>query len=290
MLHAMKTATLIQNGVKTMVTIHTNPGSLVAQAAFRTINRNLNMVSKRVNTGFRVADARDDASTFAVAQGLRGDVKQLEAVSSTLSRAIGVAEVGLSSAEVVSNLVQDVAAKITQMSNDSLSATERAAFEADLVALTNQITNAIAQATFSGKNVLTEGTNAVFLADTSGTTLSIRGQNLDADNATMIAAVVAAVTNAATGATAQTALGVFEDALNTSLGELGADVKGVEIQQELIALRISATVKGIGALVDADLAAESSRLQALQAQQQLAVQAINIANAAPSVLLALFRS
>jgi len=274
---------------KMVLTINTNPGALVAQAAFRSINNRLDVVSKRVNTGFRVADARDDASTFAVAQGLRGDVKGQEAVSSALTRGVGVAEVALASAESVSNLVQDVSAKIVQLSNDALSTAERAAFEADLVALTGQITNAINQASFSGKNVLVEATNAVFLADTSGTTISIRGQDLDTNAATLVTAVVGTITGSTTGAAAQTALTTFENAVNTSLGELGADSKGVSIQQELIAKRIDATEKGIGALVDADLAKESSKLQALQAQQQLAVQAISIANQAPGVLLSLFR-
>ena len=272
-----------------MVTIHTNPGSMVAQAAFRQINRNLDMTSKAVNTGYRVADARDDASTFAVAQGLRGDVKALEAVSSALSRAVGVGEVALAGAETVSTIVQDVRGKLTQLSNDSLTATERAAYEADLVALTNQMNNAISQSTFSGKNVLTSTTDSVFLADEAGATLAIRAQDLDTGFGTLTGAILAAVTGATTGAAAQTALDTFEGLVNTALGELGADVKGVEGQQEMIAKRIDATEKGIGALVDADLAKESARLQALQTQQQLAVTAISIANSAPGVLLGLFR-
>jgi flagellin len=273
-----------------MVTIHTNTGSMVAQAAFRQVSTNLDMVSKRVNTGFKVAGAIDDASTFAVAQGLRGDVKSIEAVNSTLSRGVGVGEVALASAETVSNLVQDVKAKITQMSNDSLTATERAAYEADLVALTDQITNAIGQANFSGKNVLTEATNATFLADESGSnTISIRGQNIDAASVIMVGVAVGSVTGTGTGATAQAALTTFENAVNASLGQLGADVKGIQAQQELLTKRSDATEKGIGALVDADLAKESSKLQALQTQQQLAVQAISIANQGSGVLLSLFR-
>ncbi len=272
-----------------MVTIHTNAGAMVAQAAFRAVNKNLDMVSKRVNTGFKVAGAMDDASTYAVAQGLRGDVKSLEAVTGTLSRAVGVGEVALAAAETVSSLIQDAKAKITQMSNDSLTTTERAAYEADLVALTTQITNAINQATFSGKNALTSSTDSVFLADESGATISIRAQNLDANAATLVTALTGTITGATTGSTGQGALDTFEAALNTSLGQLGADVRGVEAQQELILKRIDATEKGIGALVDADLAKESSKLQALQTQQQLAVQAISIANAAPGVLLSLFR-
>ena len=272
-----------------MVTIHTNPGSQVAQAAFREINRNLDVTSKAVNTGYKVADARDDASTFAVAQGLRGDVKALEAVGSALSRAVGVGEVALAGAETVSDLVQDVRGKVTQLSNDSLTATERAAYEADLVALTDQITNAVTQSTFSGKNVLTSATDSVFLADEAGGTISVRAQDLDTDVTTLTGAILSSVTGATTGATAQTALDTFEDAVNVALGQLGADVNGIEAQQELITKRVDATEKGIGALVDADLAKESARLQALQTQQQLAVTAISIANSAPGVLLSLFR-
>ncbi|PZQ50913.1 MAG: flagellin, partial [Novosphingobium pentaromativorans] len=46
---------------------------------------------------------------------------------------------------------------------------------------------------------------------------------------------------------------------------------------------------GIGNLVDADLAKESAKLQALQVQQQLGVQALSIANQAPQTILSLFR-
>ena len=47
---------------------------------------------------------------------------------------------------------------------------------------------------------------------------------------------------------------------------------------------------GVGNLVDADLAKESARLQALQVQQQLGAQALSIANSAPQIVLSLFRN
>ena len=46
---------------------------------------------------------------------------------------------------------------------------------------------------------------------------------------------------------------------------------------------------GVGNLVDADMAKESANLTALQAQQQLGIQALSIANAAPQNILALFQ-
>jgi flagellin len=48
-------------------------------------------------------------------------------------------------------------------------------------------------------------------------------------------------------------------------------------------------VSGIGTLVDADMEAASAKLQALQTQQQLGVQALSIANQAPQTILSLFR-
>ncbi|MDW8443511.1 MAG: flagellin [Acetobacteraceae bacterium] len=53
--------------------------------------------------------------------------------------------------------------------------------------------------------------------------------------------------------------------------------------------KIDAIEAGLGALIDADLAKELARLQALQIRQQLGTQALGIANQAPQILLGLFR-
>ena len=94
-----------------MTTIHTNPGALVAQQTLRNITSSLDKVSKQVQTGYKVADAKDDASTFAVAQGLRANVSSLGAVQQSLSGAVGLAEVGLAGATAVSNLFSDIKAE-----------------------------------------------------------------------------------------------------------------------------------------------------------------------------------
>jgi flagellin len=52
---------------------------------------------------------------------------------------------------------------------------------------------------------------------------------------------------------------------------------------------MDALESGLGALVDADLAKESAKLQALQIRQQLGTQSLSIANQAPQSLLSLFR-
>ena len=63
----------------------------------------------------------------------------------------------------------------------------------------------------------------------------------------------------------------------------------IETQEKFISSLTDALKSGIGTLVDADMEEASARLQALQVQQQLGVQALSIANQAPQSLLSLFR-
>ena len=84
------------------------------------------------------------------------------------------------------------------------------------------------------------------------------------------------------------AFALFEAEVNTALGQLGADNRSIEFQVEFNQSLADATSEGLGSLVDADLAKESARLQSLQTKQQLAIQALAIANQQPTNLLALF--
>lgn len=273
-----------------MTTIHTNPGALVAQATLRNVTAQLDRVAKQVQTGFKVADAKDDASTFAVAQGLRADVKSLGAVQQGLSGAVGLAEVGLAGATAVSNLFEEIQAKLTQLADTSLSASQRTTYNADLQALGDQTKDLLQQANFNGTNVLDNATAISFIADVNGGTIAVTGVDVFT-NASVFAASVGALT--ATQArtylnSSSNTLDNFLTVTNNALSGIAADLRAVEAQNSFVGAISDATEKGLGALVDADLAKASSKLQALQAQQQLSTQAITIANQAPSVLLSLF--
>ena len=78
--------------------------------------------------------------------------------------------------------------------------------------------------------------------------------------------------------------------LNAALGEIGSQAKQIEAHSSFVTKLMDTLESGIGNLVDADLAKESARLQALQVQQQLGAQSLSIANQAPQIILSLFRS
>ncbi|MCH2458339.1 MAG: flagellin, partial [Henriciella sp.] len=75
----------------------------------------------------------------------------------------------------------------------------------------------------------------------------------------------------------------------TAATTFGSAQKQIEGQTEFVQNLVDSMKSGIGAMVDADIEAASAKLQALQVQQQLGVQALSIANSAPQPLLSLFR-
>src|SRR5579872_5868658 len=154
-------------------TILTNTGAMVALQNLTLINTNLKSTENRVSTGLKVASAQDNASVFAVAQGLRGNIKSYDAVSTALSGSQGVISVATSAATSISNAMQDIKTKLTQLSDDSLSATQRTYYNNDLAALVNQINTSFIQgAYYNGVNLLNSSNTVSVLADVNGTTIN----------------------------------------------------------------------------------------------------------------------
>ncbi|APF38480.1 MULTISPECIES: flagellin [Chelatococcus] len=77
--------------------------------------------------------------------------------------------------------------------------------------------------------------------------------------------------------------------LTDSASYLGSVKKRVDIQNDFVTALSDAVTRGIGQLVDANMEEESTKLQALQVQQQLGIQALSIANSSTQNILSLFR-
>ncbi|WP_425459645.1 flagellin [Hankyongella ginsenosidimutans] len=81
----------------------------------------------------------------------------------------------------------------------------------------------------------------------------------------------------------------FKNNVNATLSTFGSTSRQIDIQQQFATKLTDSINSGIGNLVDADLAKESARLQALQVKQQLGLQALSIANQAPQSVISLFQ-
>ena len=387
--------------------VNTNNNAMTAIRLLNQTNSELSTVQERINSGLRVGSAKDDASSFSIAQGMRGDIGGFKAIRDSLSFGEAVTNVALSAAETISDTLNEMKAKVVQAQERSV---DRDAIQQDIQALNDQI-NSIAQAAqFNGVNLLESvatddlkvlsslnrtsptapptptyitvadedltaaglgtagmdvtnksvelkfnntlkfadgkllnfvvnvpggGTKTItfeFVDDLAADTLTDAdhiaveydaalsanenlatlvqsmndngltavfgtGGNIEVSsvygmggNATSdLAGFVGGV---AAGGDPTAALTTIENAINAAneaLSRLGTSVNQLDTQASFVDQLTDELEAGVGALVDADMAEESAKLQALQTREQLGIQALSIANEAPGSVLALFQ-
>ena len=277
------------------MSVNTNVGAMAALQSLNETSRGLSQVQSRINTGLSVSSTKDDSAKYTVAQTLRGDQGVLSAVSSSLSRAKSTTDVAVAGAEQISDLVNQMKTKAKGASDEGLNADSRAAVAKDFGALKDQISSIIDSSSFNGTNLLKKETTpgegsvkALMSTDiTNASTLSVANQDFSTDVLDAISA--GSVGTAADAKTMLTTLDTVGKAVNTKLSTLGAASRNIDGQSSFVSKLSDTIAGGIGNLVDADLAKESAKLQALQVKQQLGVQALSIANQAPQSITSLFR-
>ena len=276
-----------------VVSVNTNETALTALQNLVKTNRQLADTQNRINTGFRVSGAKDNGSIYAIAQNLRSDVAGLTAVKQSLDRGISTVTVALSAGESISDLLLDLKAKAAAASDQGLDAASRSALNTDFIALRDQINTIVNNAEFNGTNMIQSGGVGVsaLANDDASSVITVSAQDLSLTGT--IITITASTTLGSTATSSASVLAQIESSLtnvNAALARLGTGIKSLETHEVFVS-KLSDTIEvGIGNLVDADLARESARLQALQIKQQLGTQALAIANAAPQSILALFQN
>jgi len=274
------------------ISVHTNTSALAALQQLNKTNSELDNVQGRINTGLKVSGAKDNAAVFAVAQSLRSDIGAYDAVGTSLDRAASIGNVALAAGEAVSDLLVELRAKATAATETSIDTFTRQAFDSDFKAVLSQISTILANAAFDGANILDSSNSPGigFLADADGTrTLTLKTQNMSFGGSIITLASTASLGTVTLAKSAVSAVKTSLDNVNQALANLGSDVRKIEAHSVFVNKLTDALNVGVGNLVDADLAVESAKLQSLQVQQQLGVQALGIANSRPQSILALFQ-
>ena len=156
----------------------------------------------------------------------------------------------------------------------------------DFTELRNQIATIVSSAEFNGTNLISSGAaNSSVLSTVDGSVITVSAQAMDTSALSIASSVINTSSDAASALTAiDTAIRLVSD----KLAALGSVSKRIEIQAGFTTKLQDILKVGVGSLVDADLAEEGAKLQALQIKQQLGVQALAIANSGPQTVLALF--
>ena len=271
--------------------INTNVGAMVALQNLNRTSSELDTTQSRINTGRRIDSAKDNSAIWAIAQNTRAVSASLNAVKDSLQRGQSTVDVAMSAGETVSDLLLQMKEKALAAADSSIDAASRTALSEEFVALRASLTRAVTTAEFNGANMLrgATATGVRALGDvnaTAGGLVSVAAQTL---TITVLAIATAALT---TKTLASTAIGLVTTAItNTSakLARLGTGSRALGYQLDFVRKLQDGLDAGVGNLVDADLAKESAKLQALQTKQQLGIQALSIANQSSSILLGLFR-
>jgi flagellin len=269
--------------------INTNLSALVALRTLNSVQRDLAVSQKRVSTGYNVADAFDNGAIFAVAQGIRNSIAGVAATNSQLNGAQGLISVTNAALTTVSDLMTQVRDILTRLSDQSIASDTRNQLATQFFSLVSTINSNLSTAQYQGTTLIgTSGTIGV-IQDVLANQLTLTGQT--STLGTVISNLsVASFTSATSAGTFL--LNTFLSELNlvaTSLNVVGSLNQRLANQVQYNQSIEDALTAGLGALVDANLPAESARLQSLQIKQQLATQSLAIANQGPAVLLTLFR-
>lgn len=270
------------------LSIHTNAAAMVALQNLNKTNDQLADVQTKLNTGLRVGGAKDNAAVYAVAQGMRSDIRGLSAVQTSLDRSVSIADVALAAGEAISDLLVQMREKATAAMDPSIDTFSRQAYDADFKALIDQVSVILQNAEFDGANILNGSITGgiAFLADADASrSITLRSQDLSLSGSIITLSNTASLGTVTLSSNVVSQIQTSLDNVNQALANLGSDAKKMEAHRGFVGKLMDSLTEGVGNLVDADLAKESAKLQALQVKQQLGVQALSIANSQPQIIL-----
>ncbi len=274
------------------VSVNTNMGAMIALQNLNMTTADLSATQSRISTGLKVASAKDDGATYAIAQSQRATVSSLDAVKDSLNRTSSSVDVAMSAGESISDMLTQMKEKALAASDTSLDTTSRTALNTDFAALRDQITKTISNAVFNGINLvdgsLPSGLSALANADGSSH-LTVASQDLSLGGSIITISSAAGFTTATSANSLLSTIDTSISQVSAALAKLGTSSKAVANHMTFIGKLQDSLDAGIGNLVDADMAKESAHLQALQTKQQLGIQALSIANQAPQVAISLFK-
>ena len=289
--------------------IKTNFSAMTALQSLNATNKNLEKTQSRISTGFKVNEAADNAAYWAIATTLRSDNSALSTVQDSLGLGAGQVDVSYTAVSNTIEIVKQIRDKLASARQDTV---DKKLVQSDIDALQEQLLTVAKSASYSGQNWLmadapaSAGGTAQIVASYSRNSLgsSVIGTididlskvrlfvNTNGSGTGVLGTVFGIDISAMTSGQIQAEMDKAATAINdlTSVAtSLGSVKSRIGIQQTFVKDLRDAIDRGISSLVDADMNEESTKLQALQVQQQLGVQALSIANQSSQSILRLFQ-
>ncbi|MBX4910160.1 MULTISPECIES: flagellin [Rhizobium] len=303
-----------------MTSILTNVAAMAALQTLRGINDSLEDTQNHVSSGYRVEKAADNAAYWSIATTMRSDNKALSAVSDALGLGAAKVDTAYSAMDSAIDVISEIKAKIVAATEKGVDKTK---VQEEIGQLQQQLLSIAQSASFSGENWVAgaDGTKSVvstfvrdgngnvsvkttdYVLDTSSTgnvlfgmtstgTIETSSGIIGTSYGTIgsIYSMDISTFGSAEISMALTSIEAGLEAMTKAASQLGSISTRIELQENFVGALTDSIDSGVGRLVDADMEEESSKLTALQTQQQLAIQSLSIANSSAQNILTLFRS
>lgn len=312
-----------------MTSLITNSSAMNALQTLKSVNKNLQTTQGRISSGLNITSSKDSAAYFQISETMKGDSAAYASINEGLTLTKNSTATARLGAETIQDLSEQFIEKVsfaqgakgglTEIENDlnelvkQMETTlSQSTFNGDdMLGAGSYASDVTAGTIDAATGVLTGSTNAgANVGDTrevvtgitraGGTYATTKIDVETHDLASLVADFKVIATGfAAAGADPDDGAAFMAGALAstetthksvTSIATaLGQSEKSIENQQDFLGKLVDNIDTGVGAMIDADMEEEAARLQALQTQQQLATQALSIANQGPSNIMSLFR-
>ena len=252
----------------------------------------LNRTQSIVSSQLAISEPRDNPALWSIAQGQQQQVTALDSVTASLNRATSLSDVATAAGQTVISLLDQLKQDALSATSTSLDTTSRQAYASDFQSVMGRIASTVNSASFDGANLLdgssTGNQNVLGSADGS-VLLTLTGTNLTLGGSVITLSSTYSLGTASAATAALSAINSSLSNVTTAMANLGTQSSQLSAHATFIGQLSDSLQTSVGDLINADMGAESAKLQALQVQQQLGVQSVSIANQAPSVILSLFR-
>ncbi|THF50835.1 flagellin N-terminal helical domain-containing protein [Allorhizobium terrae] len=320
-----------------MTSIMTNTAAMAALQTLRSIDDNMQTTQARISSGYKVANASDNAAYWSIATTMRSDNKALATVQDALGLAASKADTAYTGLQSSVDVISSIKSKLVAAREPGV---DKNKINKEIAELKNQLQSIAESASFSGENwlynastaapgtkemvgsfnrasdgtvsvttlkydsssstlidtndvsrgILTKGTVATWASGTTTTTGTY--YLLKVGSATTATGTLIEISSTTTNANLDGMISAVDTMLQTltdSASTLGAITSRIQLQDSFVKNLSDTIDKGVGRLVDADMNEESTKIKALQTQQQLGIQSLSIANTNAQTILTLFK-
>ena len=285
-----------------ITTINSNFSAMEALYNLKKTNGQMSFHQTRLSTGKRINSAEDDAAGYHIAKHLESRRRGLSQALDNVSTAKNILNIAEGGYQAQMSIMQEIKENLTQAADGALSTAQRGAIGDRIESLLLEIDEIKNQTKYNGYTLFTEGTMVFQVGEESEdqftVTFDASASNAVGESGTNVNDIPTLGTDADTDWANITASDASAgiDRLETAIDSLAATIQRMgdyqsrlTSKEESLSVAVSNTEASRSRIEDADFAEEQMNMVKLQILQQTGVSAFTQANAAPQMVLSLFR-